>query len=50
MDNLLLQYWGYKVIRTILGEHTVRALASLGHKVLWVLAKIAIAVIAGREQ
>jgi hypothetical protein len=50
LDNCFLQYWGYKVIRTILGKQTIRALASLGREVLRILAKVAISVIAGREQ
>jgi hypothetical protein len=33
-----------------LGEQTIWALALLSHKVLGVLAKISVAIIAGREQ
>jgi hypothetical protein len=46
LDNVFLQYRCYEVIRTILGELAVRALATLGREVLWVLAKIPIAVFA----
>jgi hypothetical protein len=46
LDNCFLQYGGYKIIGTVLGELAVRTLASLGRKVLWVLAKVAIAIIA----
>jgi hypothetical protein len=50
LDNCFLQYWGYKVIRTILGKQTIRALAAFGREVLGILAKISVAIIAGREQ
>ena len=43
---MFLQYRCYEVIRTVLGELAVRALATLGREVLWVLAKIPIAVFA----
>jgi hypothetical protein len=46
LDNLFLQYRCYEVIRTVLGELAVWALATLGREVLWVLAIIPIAVIA----
>ena len=45
LDNVFLQYGGYKVIRTILGKQTIRALASLGREVLGILAKISVAII-----
>jgi hypothetical protein len=46
LDNCFLQYGGYKIIGTVLGELAIRTLATLGRKVLWVLAKVAIAIIA----
>ncbi len=46
MDNLFLQYRCYEVIRTVLGELAVRTLTLFGREMLWVLAKIPIAVFA----
>jgi len=44
--NFLLQYGGYKVFRTILIEFTQRLLATFRLKVVRVLAKVAVLVMA----
>jgi purine-cytosine permease-like protein len=44
--NFLLQYRGYKILGTILGKQASRLLALRFAKVVWVLAWIAVIVVA----